>query len=143
MQTETSIHLQEIALERAMAQSRDEAEAWDKSPLARFAMMQCNALELASDELAGIDARDGEAGAKVETQWAIEAAREELRRVLEMMRYDAIDNATAGFDDDDFSESLTRDTPTVSEALAKMRKEQARVPILEPHHDNKGIWRSE
>lgn len=138
--TETSTHLQEIALEKAMVQSADEAAAWPTTPLARFALALCNELELKSDELAGMSPLDGEAEGCDNVRIAINDACNQIREALSDLRRGAVDIAGAGFEDEYHEECVERDTPTVSEALAKMRKEARVEPILSPHHTSTGIW---
>lgn len=120
--TETSTHLQEIALEKAMAQSADEAASWHRTRLARFALAQCNALELASDELAGFSTFESENCWLPDINEGIAYAYNQCMEALQNMRMAAIDEASAGFDDEYHDDRLNTDTPTVSEALAQVRR---------------------
>ncbi len=123
MQTETSIHLQEIALEKAMAQSADEARGWHQTPLAKYVLAECNRVELVCDHMAGMQPADTEERAYQEALSAINEACNALRNSLSILREDAICAAEAGYDDYAHMERLYRETPTVSEALALARRE--------------------
>ncbi len=124
MQTETSIHLQEIALEKAMAQSADEARGWHQTPLAKYVLAECNRLELVCDHMAGMQPADTETRGYDEALSAVNEACNALRNSLSILREDAITGASVGYDDEySYLESLYKETPTVSEALAMTRKE--------------------
>ncbi len=122
--TETSIHLQEIALEKAMAQSADEARGWHQTPLAKYVLAECCRVELVCDHMKGVLPADMEERAYQEALSAVNEACNALRNSLSILREDAITGASVGYDDEySYLESLYKETPTVSEALAEMRRE--------------------